>query len=125
MAAGGGLRGGASVRRPRGVSGRKSLRRGRAVIALAPLYLLQYYAVEEHGQLGGADLQARWSVADGQRKAKDAFLKALLPQAPAILRPREDLEAIARTVTEDEPVPERGSSPRAWRTRALRPSKDL
>src|SRR5207244_7199756 len=64
--------------------------------------------IEEHGQFGGADLQARWPIAGKHGEAKDSFFESLIPQAPAVLLPGEDLEAIPCAVTEDEPVPREG-----------------
>src|SRR5262245_10561532 len=87
-----------------GCARRGSLGRGRAVIALAALHLLQHDTIEEHGQFGGADLQARWPVAGRHGEAKDALFEALVPQAPAVLVPAPDPEAVARAVAEDEPV---------------------
>src|SRR3954467_2760112 len=80
---------------------RGSLGRGRAVITLAALHLLEHDAVEEHGQFGGANLQARWPIAGRHREAKDSCFKSLIPQAPAVLLPGEDLEAIPCAVAED------------------------
>src|SRR3954451_7203331 len=78
------------------------------MIALAALHLLQHDAVEEHGQFGGADLQTRWPVAGREGEAKDACFEALIPQAPTVLLPGENLEAIPRAVAEDEPVSREG-----------------
>src|SRR3954469_10835171 len=78
------------------------------MIALAALHLLQHDAVEEHGQFGGSDLQARWPIAGKRGEAKDSFFESLIPQAPAVLLPGEDLEAIPCAVAEDEPVPREG-----------------
>src|SRR5262245_48009326 len=78
------------------------------MIALAALHLLQHNAVEEHGQLGSTDLQTWWTFTGRQGKAKDACFEALIPQAPAVLLPGQDLEAIARAVAEDEPVAREG-----------------
>src|SRR3954467_12957350 len=83
---------------------RGSLGRGRPMIALAALHLLQHDAVEEHGQLGGADLQAGRPVAGRRGEAKYACFKALIPQAPAVSFPGQNLQAITSSVTEDEPV---------------------
>src|SRR5262249_9765674 len=41
-------------------------------------------------------------------EAKDAFFQALIPQAPAVLLPGQDLEAIPDPVAEDKPVPREG-----------------
>src|SRR5262249_50872390 len=87
---------------------RGSFGRGRAAIALAALHLLQDDTVEQHGQLGGADLDASRAVIDHSGEAKHAFFESLIPQAPAVLLPREDLEAIANAVAENEPVPRKG-----------------
>src|SRR5262249_59117423 len=84
----------ASLQRREGVRGRGSPGRGRAVVSLAALHLLQDDTVEEHGQLGGADLDAGRAIAAGGGEAKDSFFKSLVPQAPAVLLPGEDLEAI-------------------------------
>jgi hypothetical protein len=117
--------GGASEWRPLCVSGCGSLGRGLPVIALAALHLLQHDAVQEHGQFGGADLDAGRAVAGRSGEAKDPLFESLIPQAPAVLLPGEDLEPVAGPIAEREPVPGKGSVPRALRTRALRPSNDL
>src|SRR5262249_36674533 len=98
----------ASAGRAQSVSRRGLLGRGRAVIALAALYLLQDNPVEEHGQLGSADLHARWTVAGRHGEAKDTGFQALIPQTPAVFFPGQDLEPVPRAVTEDEPVPGEG-----------------
>jgi hypothetical protein len=78
------------------------------MVSLAALHLLQDDTVEEHGQLGGADLDAGQAVAVDSGEAKDALFEALVPQAPAVLLPGEDLEAIALAVAENEPVARQG-----------------
>src|SRR5262249_4867192 len=85
-----------------GESGRGSFGRGRAVVALAALHLLQHDAVEEHGQLGGANLQAGWPVAGRDGEAKYTFFKSLIPQAPAVFLPGQNLQTISRAVAEDK-----------------------
>jgi hypothetical protein len=78
------------------------------VIALAALHLLQDDAIEEHSQLGGADRDTGWSVAGRGGEAKDSSFKSLIPQAPSVLLPGQDLEPVALAVAEDEPVPGEG-----------------
>src|SRR5262245_8352880 len=93
---------------PHGGPGGGSLGRGRAVIALASLHLLQDYAVEEHGQFGGANLDAGRAVSGRGGETKNPLFESLIPQAPDVLLPRQDLEPVAGAVTEDEPVPGKG-----------------
>jgi hypothetical protein len=65
------------------------------VVALAALHLLQDNAVQQHGQFGGADLDTRRPAVASSWKAKDALFEALVPQAPAVFFPGQDLEPIA------------------------------
>src|SRR5205085_143226 len=90
-----------------------SLDRRRPMVAAAALHLLQHDTVEEHGQLGGADLQACHVVALGHGEAKDPLLQSLVPDGPAVCIPGEDLEAVTTTVAKDEPVAGQGISAEA------------
>src|ERR1700729_483248 len=87
------------------VSGGGSLSRGRAVIAFAALHLFQDDSVQQHGQLGGADLNAGRSLASHRREAKDSLFESFIPQAITVLLPGQDLEPIASAIAKDEPVP--------------------
>jgi hypothetical protein len=84
------------------------LSRGRAVIAFAALHLLQDDAVQQHGQLGGADLDAGRSLTSHRREAKDSLFESFIPQAITVLLPGQDLETVACAVAEDEPVSRKG-----------------
>ena len=77
---------------------------GRAMETFATLDLLQNDAVEQHGQLGRADLDTGWATVLSRGEAKNALFKSLIPQAPSILLPGQDLEAVASLVAEHEPV---------------------
>jgi hypothetical protein len=74
---------------------------------LRRLQLLQDDAFEDHSQLGGVDLDARWAVGSGG-EAKGPLFESLIPQAPAVLLPGKDLEPITLAVLEGEPVPGEG-----------------
>src|SRR5262249_11868954 len=81
-----------------------SLGCGRAVIALAPLHLLQDDAVEEHGQLGGTDLQAGWPVTGRGGGGQDGGFEGRDPQGTTRLLPGDGVEAGGGAVAENEPV---------------------
>src|SRR5258708_33878789 len=67
------------------------LGRRRPVVALAPLHLLQHHAVEQHGQLGGANLQPRRTVAADGGKMENALFESLIKNGPAVLLPGQNL----------------------------------
>ena len=63
------------------------LGRRRTVIPLHSLHLLQDDPIQEHGQLGGEDLDAGRPVRRRSWKAKDTLFEAFVPQAPAVFLP--------------------------------------
>src|SRR5262249_27252556 len=75
-------------------------RRGRPAIALSPADALQIDAIQEHGQVGSADLDA--AVTARGRELEAALFEPLVVDDEAVGVPKEQLEAVGDLVAKDE-----------------------
>src|SRR5271166_3246459 len=78
----------------------------RPPVAFPPLHALQIDAVQEHGQVGGADFDTGAAARCGELEA--AFFETLVVDDEAVRVPEEQLETVAELVAEDEEVAGQG-----------------
>src|SRR5262245_36138894 len=75
--------------------------RGRGTTVAVPSpHAVPIHAVEQHGQLGGADLDAARSF--GRREVEGSLFQPLVPDGQPVAVPVQDLEPVAALVAEHE-----------------------
>src|SRR5580704_8359102 len=94
-----------------GESARRRSRRGglgicrlRPLITLLPLDAFQVHAIQDHGQVGGPNLQAV-AVSGNRRKTVASLLETFVPIGQSVPVPIEQHEAVAALVAENKQMP--------------------